>query len=510
VTTARRIVPLALAALALALLPPSFAQAPVEPAQTQPAPAPPQTQPAPAQPAPSPSPAPKPKPAPRAQKVVPQSRAEFSYAPLVKKAAPAVVNIYARRVVQRRNSPFLDDPFFRRFFGDDVLKGIPRERIENSLGSGVIVRANGLIVTNSHVIRDASEITVVLADRREFPARIVTTDDRTDLSLLRIDAGRERLPFIDLRDSDQLEVGDVVLAIGNPFGVGQTVTSGIISALARTAEGVSDYSFFIQTDAAINPGNSGGALIGMDGRLVGINTAIYSRTGGSVGIGFAIPANMVATVIASERSGGKVVRAWLGASGETVTADIAKSLKLKRPIGVLINQIYPNGPADLAGLRAGDVLIQIDGKEVDDIQAVRFRVATLAVGETATLKVLRQGQEVTLGLALTPPPEDPPREATPLKGRHPLAGATVANMSPALADELQIDALQKGVVVTHIVSGSAAARLGLQPGDFITQVNGAKVQNVAGLKAEVEKGAPRWQLAIRRAGRTMTVTIEGS
>ena len=232
---ARRLLQAALAALSVvAFVSPAPAQAPTPPAE---APA----SGAPTKPAPPPKSAPPAK-RPAAQKVVPQSKGEFSYAPLVKKAAPAVVNIYARRVVQRRSSPFLDDPFFRRFFGEDVLKGLPRERIENSLGSGVIVRSNGLIVTNSHVIRDASEITVVLADRREFPARIVTMDERTDLTLLRIDAGRERLPFIDLRDSDELEVGDMVLAIGNPFGVGQTVTSGIVSALARTAEGVSDYS----------------------------------------------------------------------------------------------------------------------------------------------------------------------------------------------------------------------------------------------------------------------------
>jgi len=450
----------------------------------------------------------KPAPKPAPQKVVPQ-RGEFSYAPLVKKAAPAVVNIYARRVVQRRPSPFLDDPFFRRFFGEDVLKGIPRERIENSLGSGVIVRADGLIVTNNHVIREASEITVVLADRREFPARIVVTDDRTDLALLRINVGRERLPHVALRDSDQLEVGDIVLAIGNPFGVGQTVTSGIISALARTAEGVSDYSFFIQTDAAINPGNSGGALIGMDGRLVGINTAIYSRTGGSVGIGFAIPANMVATVIASEGHGGKVVRAWLGASGDTVTADIAKGLKLKRPIGVIVTKTFPSGPAEAAGLKVGDVIVGIDGKEVDDIQALRFRIATLAVGEEASLTVLREGKEELLSLQLTPPPEIPPRETTTLRGRTPLAGATVANMSPALAEEMQLDSLQQGVVITQVSGNSGAARVGLQPGDFIVQINGAKITNVADLKAELEKGAQRWQVAIRRAGRVMTVTIEG-
>ena len=496
---ARRLALTALAALAVAFAPRAEAQDQQNAQPTQPA-APPAAQ---EQRAPAPK-------APATRKVVPQSKAEFSFAPLVKKAAPAVVNIYARRVVQRRSSPFMDDPFFRRFFGDDVMRGIPRDRIENSLGSGVIVRSNGLIVTNSHVIRDASEITVVLSDRREFPARIVVTDDRTDLALLRVDPGRERLPFIELRDSDQLEVGDLVLAIGNPFGVGQTVTSGIVSALARTAEGVSDFSFFIQTDAAINPGNSGGALISMDGRLVGINTAIYSRSGGSVGIGFAIPANMVATVVASERSGGKVVRAWLGASGETVTADIAKSMGLKRPRGVLITQTYPGGPADLAGLKVGDVLTSIDGKEVGDIQSVRFRVATLGVGETAVLTVLRAAtQEISLSMPLAPAPETPARETTVLKGRNPLSGATIVNMSPAVAEELQVDALQKGVVITQVAGGSAAARVGLQPGDFIAQINGAKVNDVTGVKDELDKGPVRWQLAIRRGGRTMTVTIEG-
>jgi serine protease Do len=219
---------------------------------------------------------------------------------------------------------------------------------------------------------------------------------------------------------------------------------------------------------------------------------------------------MVATVVASERSGGKVVRAWLGASGETVTADIAKSMGLKRPRGVLITQTYPGGPADLAGLKVGDVLTAIDGKEVGDIQAVRFRVATLGVGETALLSVLRSAtQEITLGLQLSPAPEVPLRETTVIKGRNPLSGATVVNMSPAVAEELQVDALQKGVVVTQVASGSAAARIGLQPGDFIAQINNAKVQDVTGLKEELDKGSGRWQLAIRRGGRTMTVTIEG-
>ncbi len=446
-----------------------------------------------------------------AERAVPQSRAEIqlSFAPLVKEDAPAVVNIYARRVVESRASPFLDDPFFRQFFGNGMFRGVPRQRIENSLGSGVIVRPDGLIVTNNHVIRGASDITVVLSDRREFPARIVLTDERTDLTLLRIDTGGERLPYLRLRDSDTLEVGDLVLAIGNPFGVGQTVTMGIVSALARTAEGVSDYSFFIQTDAAINPGNSGGALIGMDGRLVGINTAIYSRSGGSVGIGFAIPANMVASLIANELHGGKIVRPWLGASGETVTADMASSLGLSRPEGVVISQIYPGGPADRAGIRVGDVLLAIDGKAVNDIQAVRFRIATLTVGGTAAFTVLRSGRQLEFKMALTPPPATPPPDTTDIRGRNPLAGATVANLSPALADKLQVDSLQTGVIVTQVASGSPADHVGIRPGDFLTKLNDSTIHRVSDLKDAIESGVSPWRISVRRGGRVMSVTIEG-
>ena len=257
--------------------------------------------------------------------------------------------------------PFFDDPFFRRFFGEDSPFGAPRERLENSLGSGVIVTADGLVVTNHHVIENAEEIIVALADRREFEANVVTDDARTDLAVLRLDTVGAALPHLELMDSDELEVGDIVLAIGNPFGVGQTVTSGIVSALARTQVGVTDYSFFIQTDAAINPGNSGGALVTLDGRLAGINTAIFSRSGGSIGIGFAIPANMARVVIAGAAAGGRFVRAWLGAAGQEVTAEMAQALDLERPGGVILNAIHPGGPADEAGLRIGDVVTAVDG-----------------------------------------------------------------------------------------------------------------------------------------------------
>ena len=289
---------------------------------------------------------------------VPASRAEISmsFAPVVKQTAPAVVNVYAqRRVAQQGFNPFGDDPFFRRFFGDDGFFGAPRERVQNSLGSGVIVDAGGLIVTNNHVIKGGTDIRVVLSDKREFEAKVVLADERTDLAILRINPGNARLPVVPFGDSDALEVGDLVLAIGNPFGVGQTVTSGIVSALSRTQVGITDYQFFIQTDAAINPGNSGGALIDMAGRLVGINTAIFSRSGGSIGIGFAIPVNMVAAVVRSSETGGKIVRPWSGADMQDVTAEIAESLGFDRPQGALIAQLHAASrlPGRLEARRCG-------------------------------------------------------------------------------------------------------------------------------------------------------------
>src|SRR6187401_2099119 len=262
-----------------------------------------------------------------------QSELRLSYAPVVQQVAPAVVNVYAAKVVQNRN-PLLDDPIFRRFFG---VPGGLGNQVQRSLGSGVIVDAGGLIVTNNHVIEGADEVKVSLADKREFDASLVLKDPRTDLAILRIKDGRKRFPVLDFADSDALQVGDLVLAIGNPFGVGQTVTHGIVSALARTQVGVSDYQFFVQTDAAINPGNSGGALVDMTGKLVGINTAIFSRSGGSQGVGFAIPANMVKVVVASAKGGGTAVkRPWLGAKLQAITPEIAEGLGIKRAQGVLV------------------------------------------------------------------------------------------------------------------------------------------------------------------------------
>src|SRR5215467_13309590 len=296
---------------------------------------------------------------------VPTSPAELrlSYAPIVQRVQPAVVNVYAAKVVQNRN-PFVEDPIFRRFFG---LPGGQQEQMQRSLGSGVMVDPSGLVVTNVHVIEGADQVKVSLSDKREFEAEIVLKDSRSDLAVLRLKDVHEKFPTLDFDNSDELMVGDVVLAIGNPFGVGQTVTHGIVSALARTGVGVTDYQFFIQTDAAINPGNSGGALVDMTGRLAGINTAIFSRSGGSQGIGFAIPANMVRIVVASAKAGGKSVqRPWLGARLQEVTPEIAETLGLQRPAGALVANVAQTSPAARGCLKLSDLIIAVDGQQIDN------------------------------------------------------------------------------------------------------------------------------------------------
>jgi Do/DeqQ family serine protease len=446
-----------------------------------------------------------------AEKVVPYSRqqVEFSYAPLVKKSSPAVVNIFTRKVVRsRRMSPLFNDPFFRQFFGRVPGLNQGQKRIQNSLGSGVIVNADGLIITNNHVIEGADEITVVLTDRREFEAQIVGTDERTDLALLRVKSEGDQLPFLRFRDSDELEVGDIVLAIGNPFGVGQTVTSGIVSALARTRVGVSDYASFIQTDAAINPGNSGGALIGMDGRLVGINTAIFSKSGGSLGIGFAIPSNMVRAVVAGTVKGGRLVRAWLGASSQVVTSDIASALNMSSPIGVMVNKVHPNSPAEQAGIVIGDVILKVDGKLTNEPKDLRYRIATLVIGEKAELTVLSNGREKILDLKLVGPPEEPLRDVRTLSGNQPLSGLAVANMSPALADELGIEAFEEGIYIIRLQERGFASRLGLRRGDKIISINNKVLNSTRTLENFLSKRFDSWTISIKRDGKVMKFMVD--
>jgi Do/DeqQ family serine protease len=431
---------------------------------------------------------------------------KLSYAPVVERAAPAVVNVYAARAVANRN-PFLDDPIFRRFFGAPG-GGMPDEQLQRSLGSGVLVDAGGLVVTNNHVIEGATEVKVSLYDKRELEAEIVLKDPRSDLAVLRL-KGHELFPAIEFADSDALQVGDLVLAIGNPFAVGQTVTHGIVSAVARTQVGITDYQFFIQTDAAINPGNSGGALVDLSGKLVGINTAIFSRSGGSQGIGFAIPANMVRVVVASAKSGGNTVkRPWLGARLQAVTPEIAESLGLKRPAGALVASITPGSAAARAGLRTGDLIVSVDGQEVEDPNAFDYRFATKALGGTTRLGLVRGGREAAAAVALEVAPAAANDELT-IGARSPFTGAKVSNITPALADELRIDPSAEGVIVVDITNGSPAQSLGFRKGDIVLLVNNQKIAKTRDLERATAQQSRVWRITIRRGGQQMSVVLGG-
>jgi len=430
---------------------------------------------------------------------------KLSYAPIVQRVQPAVVNVYAAKIVQNHN-PFLDDPIFRRFFG---LPGGQQEQMQRSLGSGVMVDPSGLVVTNVHVIEGADQVKVSLSDKREFEAEIMLKDSRSDLAVLRLKDSHEKFPTLELANSDELMVGDVVIAIGNPFGVGQTVTHGIISALARTQVGITDYQFFIQTDAAINPGNSGGALVDMTGRLVGINTAIYSRSGGSQGIGFAIPANMVRVVVASAKSGGKAVkRPWLGARLQAVTPEIAESLGLKTPSGALVASIVPNSPAARAGLKSSDLITAIDGQAIEDANAFDYRFATHPLGGTSQIDVQRSGKTVRLTVPLETAP-DTGRNEIVLSSRSPFQGAKVANISPAVADELHLDADTEGVVITELGDDSTAANVGFQKGDVILAVNNTKVGKTSDLEKATSQSTRVWRITLMRNGQQINVTLGG-
>jgi Do/DeqQ family serine protease len=437
---------------------------------------------------------------------VPRSMSEvnLTFAPVVKRVAPAVVNVYARTVVQQQVNPLFNDPFFRQFFGASPQM---RQRVEQSLGSGVIVRGDGVILTNNHVISGAQNIVVALSDKREFKAKVLLADPRTDLAVLKIDTHGEKLPVVEFGNSDSLQVGDLVLAIGDPFGVGQTVTMGIISALARSQVSASDYSFFIQTDAAINPGNSGGALVTTDGKLAGINSEIYSRTGESIGIGFAIPANLARRVVEGALGGG-IKLPWLGADGQSVTNEIAKSVGLDRPEGVVLKEIYPGGPAADAGLHTGDIVMAVDGIDTDDMQALNYRIATHKAGDTPHFKVYSGGQYRSVPVRLELPPETPPRDKLTIGGRNPLTGAEVENLSPAVANDLNIDLMSKGVVVVS-PGNSFAANQGFQPGDIVKSVNGVAVTGTRQLEDLLNQAGGSWSLVIDRGGQHLTLTVQG-
>ncbi|MBK5957873.1 serine protease [Rhodoplanes elegans] len=428
---------------------------------------------------------------------------KLSFASVVKRVAPAVVNVYAARVVENRH-PLMDDPVFRRFFG-----GRPQEQVQRSLGSGVIVDPSGLVMTNNHVIENMDQVKVSLADKREFEAEIVLKDARSDLAVLRLKEVSEKFPAIPFGDSDALAVGDLVLAIGNPFGVGQTVTHGIVSAVARTQVGITDYQFFIQTDAAINPGNSGGALVDLSGKLIGINTAIFSRSGGSQGIGFAIPANMVRVVLASAQGGSSVVRRpWLGAKLQAVTAEISEAFGLKRPSGALVGTVVAKSPAERAGLRTGDLIVAIDGTEVDDPNAFDYRFAMKATGGQAQVGVLRSGREIRVAIPLETVP-DGPRDARPIRSRSPFQGITAANLSPALAEELRLDVTLQGCAVVEVQENSTARGLGFRKGDVVIAINGEKIVTSRDLERVAGQQNRLWRITILREGKSLSVVFGG-
>ena len=415
-----------------------------------------------------------------------------SFAPVVREAAPAVVNISARSI-QRVQA----DPFFQ-FFGG----GIPQQRVAESAGSGVIIRSDGIVVTNNHVIQGATQIRVVLNDRREYPAEVILADERSDIAVLQLQGVTEQLPVLAIDDREEQEVGDLVLAIGNPFGVGQTVTNGIISALNRTETGISDSGSFIQTDAAINPGNSGGPLVDMDGDLIGINTAIFSRSGSSAGVGFAVPASMVRRVVDSALGGETaVVRPWLGVKGDTVSAEIARSLGMARPQGLIVTDVYDGGPGARAGLREGDVITALDGAEVHDQAGLNFRVGTRNPNEAVAVAVLRDGRTQTINARVQPLPGDAKADGVVIQ-QGPFSGSQIAALNPALADRLGGDPFASGLLITNVARGSYAARAGLRPGDLVREVNGRPVRS-----PDVLQRIGRSEITIERQGRRMTGVV---
>lgn len=447
-------------------------------------------------------------------KQVPQTTAEvtLSFAPVVKKAAPAVVNVYASRTEKVQRNPLFDDPVFRQFFGDQGQggQGGPTSQTARSLGSGVIVDPSGLIVTNYHVIDQMTDVKVALHDQSEYPAEIVLRDQRNDLAVLRIKGGQAPFPTMEMGSSDAVEVGDIALAIGDPFGVGQTVTQGIISAQARTNVGQAGSTFYLQTDASINPGNSGGALVDTHARLVGINAAIFSQSGGSVGIGFAIPVDTVKIVVAAAKAGDKVVhRPWLGASLQAVTAEIAETLGLNRPIGALVTEVNAKGPAAAAGLKQGDLITAIDGRFVESPESFGFRFGTKPIGGTAALTVRRSGKTEKLNVELLRAPSLPRPDKLAIEGDSPFAGLTVVNLSPAIAEEMSSGEDREGVVVLTVAPDTNAAAVAFQKGDMILAINGTPIRTTRDLEQATKSRHYYWKLSLLRGGQVINTVLNG-
>jgi len=434
---------------------------------------------------------------------VPQSQTEIAmgFAPLVKEAAPAVVNIYARIVRPGRVSPFQGDPFFEEFFRGF---GTSRPRVQNSLGSGVILSPDGIVVSNYHVVGQATDIRVVLNDRREYSARVLLGDQESDLAILQLE-GIEDLPYLRLRDSDRVEVGELVLAIGNPFGVGQTVSSGIVSGLARSGAAMGNArGYFLQTDAPINPGNSGGALIDVNGDLIGINTSILSRSGGSNGIGFAIPANLVAQFVEQAAAGAETFqRPWAGMAGQPVDADLAASLGLDVPQGIVISDLHAASPFAAAGIRVGDVISHVDGQEVNSPSEMVFRMAVAGLGRTAQITRTRRGAVAEVDVALIAAPDEPPSVPQELSNRTVLPGLTVAVVNPAVIAAYNLPLSIEGVVVTD--PGEVGARVGARSGDVILGINGTVTGTPRAVVRALTQPGRRVQMDILRGGQRVAL-----
>ena len=440
-----------------------------------------------------------------------------NFVPVVKAVMPAVVNIATTRMVKQGGQmpgPTMDDPLFRQFFGEEFFHRFqaPRDRRESSLGSGVIVDSTGYIVTNNHVVAKADEIKVLLNDKREFTGKVVGTDPKSDLAVIKINA--KDLPVIPWGDSDKLEVGEYVLAIGNPFGLNQTVTQGIVSAVGRANVGIADYEDFIQTDAAINPGNSGGALVNSHGQLVGINTAIFSRSGGYMGIGFAVPSNMTRTVMDSLLKGGKVVRGWLGVSIQDVTPDLAKQFGLKDSRGALVSEIIPDSPAAAAGIQSGDVITAFNGKTVESTSILRNTVAQTPVGKTVKVELLREKKSMSIDVKITEQPKDIAQvDGETVQGdgtNTALAGVEVRNLTPQIARQLGLPPGTTGVVIAGVEQGSTAEEAGLQEGDVIMEINRQPVRNIGDFKRLSSKLSKKDStlLLINRQGRKLFLAIQ--
>ena len=435
------------------------------------------------------------------------SKTSQAMAEIAAAVKPAVVNISSTRTIKNKGaqSPFLGDPFFRRFFGDEFgNSNRPSERKQAGLGSGVIVDRDGYVLTNNHVIKDADEIRVRLSDKREFKGKVVGADPKTDLAVVKIES--DHLPTIKWGDSDRLKVGEMVIAIGNPFGLSQTVTSGIVSATGRANVGIADYEDFIQTDAPINPGNSGGALVNVRGELVGINTAIFSTSGGYQGIGFAIPTSMAKVVMDNLVHKGKVIRGWLGVSVQPVTPDLAQQFGLKEEKGVLVGDVTENSPAEKSGLQRGDVIVEYEGKEVNDPSSLRNLVAGTPPDKEIAMKLLRDGKPRTLNVTIT----ELPAEKQQLSGNFDnlLTGVHVQDITPEVRRDLAIPKRIAGVVITAIEEGSGAGQF-LEKKDVIMEVNRKKIFNEKEYESVVSKikSSQNILVLVYRKGATIYITL---